>query len=115
MSPESVRVFWQVAEDEGMSRIVRKGEAVANADWAHSVHVEVDGLAPDRWYWYQFKAGDEVSPKGRTRTAPVCCELDKRTWKTEYKTMPYVSRRGAPLNTRATFVVESGRPELNRV
>jgi alkaline phosphatase D len=45
----------------------------------------------------------------------VCCELDKKTWKTEYKTVPYVSRRGAPLNTRATFVVESGRPELNRV
>jgi alkaline phosphatase D len=34
------------------------------------VHVEVAGLRPDRWYWYQFKAGNEVSPKGRTRTLP---------------------------------------------
>ena len=39
--------------------------------WAHSVHVEVSGLKPDRWYWYQFKAGSEVSPKARTRTLPA--------------------------------------------
>jgi alkaline phosphatase D len=45
----------------------------------------------------------------------VRCELTEKTWKTEYKTVPYVSRPGAPLNTRAAFVVESGRPELNRV
>lgn len=29
------------------------------------------GLQPARWYWYQFKAGNEISPIGRTRTAPV--------------------------------------------
>jgi alkaline phosphatase D len=37
---------------------------------AHSVHVEVDGLEPDRPYWYQFRAGSEVSAIGRTRTLP---------------------------------------------
>jgi alkaline phosphatase D len=35
------------------------------------VHVEVDGLEPARWYWYRFRAGREVSPIGRTRTAPA--------------------------------------------
>ena len=35
------------------------------------MHVEVDGLEPGRWYWYRFRAGSEVSPIGRTRTAPA--------------------------------------------
>ncbi len=72
MSGESVRVHWQVAEDEAMTKVVASGSEVASADWAHSVHVEVAVLKPDRWYWYQFKSGQEVSPRGRTRTlAPV--------------------------------------------
>ena len=70
MSPEDVRVRWQVATDEAMSNVVRKGTATASKDWAHSVHVEVQGLQPDRTYWYQFQAAEEISPVGRTRTAP---------------------------------------------
>jgi alkaline phosphatase D len=31
--------------------------------------VDVKGLAPARWYWYRFRAGDAWSPIGRTRTA----------------------------------------------
>ena len=34
------------------------------------MHVEVAGLEPARDYWYRFRAGDEVSQVGRTRTAP---------------------------------------------
>ena len=68
MPDENVEVEWQVAEDEAMSRVVRKGRVAARPEWAHSVHVEVDGLRPGRWYWYQFKCGGDVSPKGRTRT-----------------------------------------------
>jgi alkaline phosphatase D len=44
---------------------------VALPELAHSVHVDVTGLAPDRWYWYRFMLGDAVSPVGRTRTAPA--------------------------------------------
>lgn len=51
-----------------MTKVVAKGEAVAVPHLAHSVHVEVAGLKPDRWYWYDFKAGGDISPKGRTRT-----------------------------------------------
>ncbi|MBL9206538.1 MAG: alkaline phosphatase D family protein [Opitutaceae bacterium] len=71
MTPEPVEVAWQVAEDEGMGRVVAQGTATAQFAWAHSVHVEVEGLRPDRWYWYQFKVGSVVSPKGRTRTLPA--------------------------------------------
>jgi alkaline phosphatase D len=70
MKPEPIEVAWQVCEDEAMTKVVQKGTSIATSDWAHSVHVEVAGLKPERWYWYQFKAGNEVSPKGRTRTLP---------------------------------------------
>ena len=53
-----------------MRRIVRQGRATAAAEAAHSVHVEVEGLDPDRWYWYRFRAGDATSPIGRTKTLP---------------------------------------------
>ena len=66
-----VTVRWEVADDEGFTRIVRNGQAQALAELAHSVHVEVPGLASDRWYFYRFMAGDAVSPVGRTRTFPA--------------------------------------------
>ena len=71
MPPETVDVEWRVATDERMTNLIRGGTAVAPAGLAHSVHVEVSGLQPDRWYWYQFQVGAEVSPVGRTRTTPV--------------------------------------------
>jgi alkaline phosphatase D len=71
MKPDPVEVSWQVCDDEAMSKVVKRGKTVAAPEWAHSVHVEVSGLRPDRWYWYQFKAGNETSPKGRTRTLPL--------------------------------------------
>jgi len=70
MPQETVEVSWMIADDERFSKGVRKGTTVARPDWGHSVHVEVEGLEPDRWYWYQFRAGEQVSPKGRARTMP---------------------------------------------
>ncbi|MGH2530790.1 MAG: alkaline phosphatase D family protein [Thermomicrobiales bacterium] len=67
---EPIELRWQIATDEGMSQVVNEGTSTADPAWAHAVHVEVDGLEPDRWYWYQFKAGSEISPVGRSRTAP---------------------------------------------
>ena len=71
MPSRPVEVSWQVADDESMQKVVRRGTAIAHPDWAHSIHVEVEGLRPDRWYWYQFKAGGDVSGVGRTRTLPA--------------------------------------------
>ena len=70
----AIRVGWSVAEDETMQKIVRSGEAMAEPRWAHSVHVDVEGLAPNRPYWYRFTAGSAASPVGRTRTAPSATE-----------------------------------------
>ena len=62
---------WEIAADDVVRQsIVQRGKAIATPQLAHSVHVEVDGLEPDRWYWYRFRAGDAESPVGRTRTLP---------------------------------------------
>ncbi len=68
MPTVTVPVQWQVATDAKMAKVVAKGTVMAQPALAHAVHVVVDQLEPDRWYWYQFKAGREISPIGRTRT-----------------------------------------------
>ena len=71
MGEAAVEVSWRVAEDEKLSKVVKKGKAVATPNLGHSVHVEVEGLRADRWYWYRFQAGNYSSPIGRTRTMPA--------------------------------------------
>lgn len=71
MTPSPVEVKWQVATDPGMRHITRRGSVLAKPENAHAVHVRVSGLAPDRWYWYQFTTGSHASPIGRTRTFPA--------------------------------------------
>ena len=78
VGPNAVVVRWEVAEDERFGRVVQGGSVDAARAWAHSVHVEVTGLEPGRWYFYRFLAGDEVSPVGRTRTAPVSAESPRQ-------------------------------------
>lgn len=71
LPPIVIPVRWEVAEDERFARIVRSGKASAKPRWGHSVHVDVQGLRPDRSYYYRFIAGGEASMVGRTRTAPA--------------------------------------------
>ncbi|MFC0686854.1 alkaline phosphatase D family protein [Novosphingobium clariflavum] len=71
MALKPVAVLWEVAEDEHFARVAMKGEALAHPELAHSVHVEVAGLRPDRPYWYRFRVGSEQSMTGRSRTLPA--------------------------------------------
>ncbi len=71
MPMRRVDVGWEVASDRAFRSIVRQGTVVARPELGHSVHVEATGLEPDREYWYRFRAGVEVSPTGRTKTAPA--------------------------------------------
>lgn len=71
MPHSAVEVLWEVAEDEGMRKVVKSGTTTAGSLLGHTVHVEVEGLQPDRWYWYRFRSGDAESPIGRTRTLPA--------------------------------------------
>ncbi|MER7334102.1 MULTISPECIES: alkaline phosphatase D family protein [unclassified Micromonospora] len=80
MEPRTVPVQWEVATDETFRTVVRRGTALARPEKSHCVHVDVDGLAPWREYFYRFRAGGEISPVGRTRTAPALGQhLDRMT------------------------------------
>jgi alkaline phosphatase D len=65
---ESVRVSWKVARDPRLADVVSTGEASAEAEHDHSVHVDVTGLDPGRIYHYGFSADGEESSVGRTWT-----------------------------------------------
>lgn len=67
----AVPVQWEVAVDEGFRTVVASGQAWAEPDWAHSVHVDVESLEADRSYWYRFRCAGATSAVGRARTAPA--------------------------------------------
>jgi alkaline phosphatase D len=64
-------VGYEIASDDSMRSIVQRGTCSAEAAFAHSVHLEVSGLAAGRPYWYRFTSGDAQSSIGRALTAPA--------------------------------------------
>ena len=64
-------VEWELATDERFRRVVRRGLVPTGPEVGHSVHVEPAALPPGREYFYRFRARGEISPTGRTRTAPA--------------------------------------------
>src|SRR3954471_22582296 len=71
MDGAKAMVQWEVADDERFTKIVKQGRASAVPELSYSVHVDVTGLAPDRWYFYRFRSGDAASTVGRVRTSPA--------------------------------------------
>lgn len=62
----------EVAEDEGLSRVIARAEAVAGPETWGTAQVRVDGLPEGKWIWYRFTAPDGTqSPVGRTKTLPT--------------------------------------------
>lgn len=78
LPPENIEVNWEIADDDTFKTIVQRGTTIATPQLGHSVHVEAEGLKPDRWYWYRFRAGDAESPVGRTRTTPLEGDLPQQ-------------------------------------
>lgn len=62
---------WEVAADEQFANVVRKGQYICAPELGFSAHVDVQGLDPDRWYFYRFTLPAGSSPVGRLRTAPA--------------------------------------------
>lgn len=74
MPSSDIPLKWQVATDEAFGGVVASGDAMARYDWAHAVHIEVEGLDPHHEYFYRFRTTDGstyLSPSGRFRTAPA--------------------------------------------
>jgi len=78
MPDADVQVDWEVAGDERFAGVVRRGSTLARPGAAHSVHVDVRGLEPATWYWYRFRVDGQLSPVGRTRTAPAAGSSPRR-------------------------------------
>jgi alkaline phosphatase D len=45
----------------------------------------------------------------------VRCIVTPQTWQADYRVVPFVTKPDAPISTRATFVVEDGRPGAQRL
>jgi alkaline phosphatase D len=78
MPIEAVPVRWEVAGEPDFRSTVAKGEALARPEVAHSIHVEITGLQPDRPYFYRFEAGGERSAAGHARTLPLAGSAPQR-------------------------------------
>ncbi|MFF9868566.1 alkaline phosphatase D family protein [Streptomyces sp. NPDC013953] len=64
-------VRWEVAQDRSFTGVVARGTVTATAATDHTVKVDVRGLHQATDYYFRFAVGTEVSPVGRTRTAPA--------------------------------------------
>ncbi len=71
LSVDSVLVEWRVATDTTMMHVVSSGTGYAKASQDWTFKVDAARLSQNTWYYYDFKALDSYSIRGRTRTAPV--------------------------------------------
>ncbi len=66
-----VEAEWQVASDEDFVDVVRSGRVTTGPDRDFTAKAIADGLKAGQAYFYRFRAGEVLSPVGRTRTLPV--------------------------------------------
>ena len=45
----------------------------------------------------------------------VRCRVTESEWRADYRVVPFVSRKGAAISTRASFVVQDGTPGLEQI
>jgi len=65
-----VQVFWEVSRDSRFTDIVTSGSGITSAEVDYTVKVDVEGLQPGSSYYYRFVTGENISPRGMTRTLP---------------------------------------------
>ena len=71
MAETTTTVTAEVADSDTFDNIVATTDMdiTAASDW--TLRLLVEGLNPATWYWYRFRAGNNTSTVGRTRTAPA--------------------------------------------
>jgi alkaline phosphatase D len=94
---EDVACGYEIAEDEGFRRIVRRGRVPAPAGRAGAVHLLIEGLRPGRPYFYRFHLAGAESRTGRTATiarapeqlrlALASCQHWEQGWFSAYRDM----------------------------
>lgn len=66
-----VTVNWHIALDTTFSNVLFSGNVTTDSSTDYTVKVDVDGLQPNTWYYYEFTTDGKNSLTGRTKTAPV--------------------------------------------
>jgi alkaline phosphatase D len=67
---QQASVEFLVATDTAMNQQVAQGVVVTDASRDFTVKVDVSGLSPDTYYYYEFRYEGAFSQRGRTKTAP---------------------------------------------
>lgn len=67
----TANVDWSVALDTGMTSVVQSGTYTTDIAKDFTVKVDVTGLQPNTWYYYEFTYNTKNSIRGRTKTTPV--------------------------------------------
>ncbi|MFN8237511.1 MAG: alkaline phosphatase D family protein [Chitinophagales bacterium] len=62
---------WRMALDTNFTSIVQSGTFSTDSSRDYTVKIDVTGLSPNTWYYYEFTALGKNSLTGRTKTAPV--------------------------------------------
>lgn len=74
VTPETdgpVNVTWRLSTDAAFTDTLQEGSFLTDADRDYTVKVDVTGLSPYTWYYYEFEALGKLSVFGRTKTAPA--------------------------------------------
>ncbi|MCB9230665.1 MAG: alkaline phosphatase D family protein [Bacteroidia bacterium] len=66
-----VSVNWKMGLDTAITTVVASGTATTDSFSDYTLKLDVTGLQPDTWYFYQFEFGGRKSLIGRTKTLPV--------------------------------------------
>ncbi|HKP59084.1 MAG TPA: alkaline phosphatase D family protein [Polyangiales bacterium] len=69
-SGSSVSVTVEVSKSDKFDKLEVKRSMTVKKDSDFTLRVLVEDLAPNQTYYYRFRAGEDVSRVGRTRTAP---------------------------------------------
>ena len=69
-SVSEIEGTWEIADNEEFEPVLKKGSVTTSPQDDYTVKVDVDGLQPNRFYYYRFTALDKTSPVGRTKTLP---------------------------------------------
>lgn len=77
--PGDVNGTWQMATDTAFSNIVKSGTFTTDSSIDYTVKIDVTGLQPDTWYFYEFAVAGRNSLTGRLKphlqAAVVSCAL----------------------------------------
>ena len=67
----TLSVHYQVATDPNFTNVVSEGNYVTDASKDFTIKVDVTGLEPNTFYFYEFDHQGAFSAVGRTKTLPI--------------------------------------------